>query len=91
MLSDLRLVFPRDSRAETYPRLLRNLYRGRGVELFGRVPAAGKQVSFSLKGLNGQQAFESFFTIDLGDGGNGAALAEDWRAAKAVEDRFRGK
>lgn len=90
VLSDLRLVFPRDSHAEAYPRLLRNLYRGRGVELVGRVPAAEKRVSFSLKGLNGQQAFESFFTFDLGDGG-GAALAEEWRSAKAIEDRFRGK
>lgn len=88
VLSDLRLVFPRDSHAETYPRLLRNLYRGRGVELFGRVPAAEKQVSFSLKGLNGSQAFESFFTLDLGGNGNGAALAGEWRAAKAVQDRF---
>ena len=90
VLSDLRLVFPRDSHAEAYPRLLRNLYCGRGVELVGRVPAAEKRVSFSLKGLNGQQAFESFFTFDLGDGG-GAALAEEWRSAKAIEDRFRGK
>ena len=90
VLSDLRLVFPRDSHAEAYPRLLRNLYRGRGVELVGRVLAAEKRVSFSLKGLNGQQAFESFFTFDLGDGG-GAALAEEWRSAKAIEDRFRGK
>ena len=82
VLSDLRLVFASDSRAEAYPRLLRNLYRGRGVELVGRVPVDEKKVSFSLKGLNGQQAFESYFSLDIGkDGGRGSALA----------GRFRGK
>ena len=92
VLSDLRLVFASDSRAEAYPRLLRNLYRGRGVELVGRVPIDEKKVSFSLKGLNGAQAFESYFTLDIGkDGGRGAALAGEWRAEKAVEDRFRAK
>ena len=92
MLSDLRLVFASDSRAEAYPRLLRNLYRGRGVELVGRVPVDEKKVSFSLKGLNGQQAFESYFSLDIGkDGGQGSALAGEWRAERAVEDRFRGK
>ena len=92
VLSDLRLVFASDSRAEAYPRLLRNLYRGRGVELVGRVPVDEKKVSFSLKGLNGQQAFESYFSLDIGkDGGRGSALAGEWRAERAVEDRFRGK
>ena len=92
VLSDLRLVFASDSRAEAYPRLLRNLYRGRGVELVGRVPVDEKKVSFSLKGLNGQQAFESYFSLDIGkDGGRGSALAGEWRAERAVEVRFRGK
>ncbi len=65
VLSDLRVVFTADSKAEIYPRRLRNLYRGESVTLTGRAPAGTKEVAFSVKGLNGAAPYEGFFTIRL--------------------------
>jgi Mg-chelatase subunit ChlD len=92
VLTDLRIVFATGSRqAETYPRLLRNLYRGELVDFVGRVPAAtgAHKVSFSLKGLNGTKAYEGFFTVNLADVGFDKSLPETWRAERSVDEKLR--
>ena len=63
VLSDLRVIFAAGVRAEAYPRLLRNLCRGHSVELVGRVPAAARDVAFSLRGVGGEGAYEGFYRL----------------------------
>ena len=90
VLTDLRIVFTAASRAEAYPERLRNLYKGETVEVFGRVPADVDEVSFSLKGLNGDKAFEGFFRIDVSQpspaqgGGRTGVLERVWRTEKKI-------
>ena len=89
LLSDLRVVFSSDCRAEAYPRLLKNLYRGGSVEIVGRVPSGTREVAFSLKGLNGKNAYESFFRLPLGGAAADPKLAEDWAAEHAIDMKLR--
>ena len=89
VLSDLRVIFAADSRAEAYPRVLRNLYRGGTVEIVGRVPAGTKKVSFALRGLNGAQAYEGFFAHALDTAAADATLAAAWRAERAIDETLR--
>jgi len=72
VVTDLRVVFASDSPAEAYPSLLRNLYRGNSVDIVGRVKGTPDSVAFSLKGLAGDQAYESFVRIPL----DGAAVVK---------------
>ena len=89
VLSDLRIIFSSDVKAEAFPRVLRNLCRGGTVELVGRVPSDVKKVSFSLRGLNGAQAYEGFFTHALDTAATDSTLAADWRAARAIDAKLR--
>ena len=89
VLSDLRVIFAADTKAEAFPRVLRNLCRGGTVELVGRVPSDVKKVSFSLRGLNGAQAYEGFFTHALDMAAVDPTLAADWRAAFAIDAKLR--
>lgn len=89
LLSDLRVVFSSDCRAEAYPRLLKNLYKGGSVEIVGRVPAGTKEVAFSLKGLNGKSAYESFFRLPLEGVAADPQLAADWEAERAIDMKLR--
>ena len=94
VLSDLRIVFAADSqRAEIYPRLLRNLYRGEVVDFVGRVPASAgaHKVSFSLKGLNATEAYEGFFTVDLAGVGFDKSLPGSWRAERSVDEKLHSR
>ena len=65
VLTDLRVVFAADTAAETYPRLLKNLYKGHTVELYGRCPASVKKLVFTLQGLSGKKAFEALYQFNL--------------------------
>lgn len=89
VLSDLRVIFSADSRAEAYPRVLKNLYRGGTVEIVGRVPAGTKKVAFALRGLNGAQAYEGFFSHTLDTAAEDATLAAAWRDERAIDATFR--
>ena len=89
VLSDLRLVFASATPAEAYPRLLRNAYRGGTVEFVGRVPAATTDVSFSLKGLNGETAYEGFFKLPLAAAPDDPALVSAWEAERAIDRKLR--
>lgn len=90
VLSDLRVVFAADSRAEVYPRRLRNLYKGEEVTLVGRAPKGTKEVSFSVKGLNGASPYEGFFTVRL----TGAAMFDqnipaEWSGEHAIDEKLK--
>lgn len=89
VLSDLRVIFSADSRAEAYPRVLKNLYRGGTVEIVGRVPAGTKKVAFALRGLNGAQAYEGFFSHALDTAAADATLAAAWRDERAIDATLR--
>ena len=89
VLSDLRIVFASGCPAEAYPRLLKNLYRGESVEIAGRVPEGVGEVSFSLKGLNGRKAYESFFKIPLASAAEDATTASAWNEEKEIDRKLR--
>ena len=89
VLSDLRVIFAADAKAEAYPRLLRNLYRSGTVEIVGRVPAGTAKVSFSLRGLNGAQAYEGFFTHTFETAATDVTLAAAWRAEREIDRKLR--
>lgn len=88
VLSDLRVVFSSGTKAEAYPRLLRNLYRGGTLEFVGRVPADAKEVAFSLKGLNGDNAFEGYFKLPFASAPNDHAIPAAWNAEQAIDRKL---
>ena len=90
VLSDLRVVFAADTKAEVYPRRLRNLYKGEDVTFVGRAPKGTKEISFSLKGLNGSSPYEGFFTVRLA----GAAMFDqslpaEWTGEHSIDDKLQ--
>ena len=89
VLSDLRLVFTSETKAEAYPRLLRNLYRGEAVDLVGRVPKGTREIAFSVKGLNGAKPYEGFFRLDLSASTFDARLPIAWRKEQEIDAKLR--
>ena len=87
VLSDLRVIFASDVRAEAYPLLLRNIYRGGTLEFVGRVPSGTKEVSFSLRGLNGDNAYEGFFKLPFATAASDPELAALWRSEADIARR----
>ena len=79
VLSDLRVIFATGVQAEAYPLLLRNLYRGGTLEFVGRVPSGTKEVSFSLRGLNGSSAYEGFFRLPFETAPSDPSVAALWK------------
>ena len=88
VLTDLRIVFASGTRAEAYPRLLRNLYRGETIAFVGRVPSGTKEVAFSLKGLNGKDAYEGFFKLPVGAAPADPSVAAAWDEERAIDRRL---
>jgi hypothetical protein len=89
VLTDLRIMFAAGTMAETYPRLLKNLYRGGSVVLRGRCPARVKELVFTLKGLSGAKAFESLYRIDMESADKASpSVVADWRADRVVAGRL---
>ena len=84
VLSDLRVIFASGVRAEAYPRLLCNLYRGSTLELVGRVPAATREVAFSLRGLNGADAYEGFFRLPFATAPSDPSIPGLWRQEREI-------
>ena len=91
VLSDLRIIFSAGTPAEAYPRLLRNLYRGGTLSFVGRVPADVREVAFSLKGLNGADAFEGFFKIPVETAPSDASLAAEWAAERQIDAKLSAR
>ena len=91
MLTDLRVMFTASSKAEALPARLKNLYRGDVVEIVGRAPKGTKEVSFSLKGLNGDRAYEGFFRVNLVESSFDEDLPRSWNVEKNIDRRLGGK
>ena len=91
VLSDIRIVFAADTPADAYPRRIRNLYRGDTLEVVGRVPAGTKEVAFSVKGLNGKDAYESFQRLALTTAPADASVAARWEAERVIDAKLGGK
>ena len=89
VLSDIRVVFAAGTKAEAYPRLLKNLYRGDAVTIIGRVPKGRSEVAFSLKGLNGKKTYEAFFKVPLGKIATDPALAGAWAEEAAIDAKLK--
>jgi hypothetical protein len=87
-LTDLRVVFAADSGVEAYPRLLKNLYRGEIVDIVGRAPAGAKEIAFSLKGLNGDTAYEGFFRFALDPSPDNARIAGEWGEDRDIDRKI---
>lgn len=89
VLTDLRVVFAAGSKAEAFPVLLKNLYRGGMVDIVGRVPKGTREIAFSLKGLNGDKAYEGFFRYDLSKAPFEAEIPGLWASEKSIDARLR--
>ena len=89
VLSDLRIVFSSDVLAEAYPRLLKNLYRGETVDFVGRVPDGVREVSFSLRGLNGDKPYEGFFRVDLAASKFDETLPSAWGEERSIDKKLQ--
>lgn len=89
VLSDLRVIFASGVQAEAYPRLLRNIYRGGTLEFVGRVPSGTKEVSFSLRGLNGDNAYEGFFHLPFATAASDSSLAARWAEEQSIAVKLR--
>ena len=88
VLTDLRVIFSSGTRAEAFPRVLRNLYRGGTVELVGRVPAGTERVAFALRGLNGATAYEGFFSKELATAAEDPSLLAAWQGERALDAKL---
>lgn len=90
VLTDLRVVFAAGTQAETYPRLLKNLYKGHVVELYGRCPASVKKLVFTLQGLSGKKAFEALYQFNLvtADAAD-PSLRTAWLDSRSVEKSLK--
>ena len=89
VLSDLRVTFAAGTEATAYPRLLRNLYRGQDLSFVGRVPADAKDVAFSLKGLNGSEAYEGFFRLPLAAAPADPSIPAEFAAEEAIHRKLK--
>jgi hypothetical protein len=89
VLSDIRAVFTAASRAETYPRGLKNLYRGDTLEISGRVPQGIQTVTFSLSGLNGPKAYSGIFKVSLDTAPEDATAVRLFADESAIDVKLR--
>jgi hypothetical protein len=75
--------------AETYPKLLRNLYKGGKVVIRGRCPARIKELTFTIKGLSGPKAFESLYRIDMSTADPAPeSIVQDWKSDRIIAGRL---
>lgn len=89
VLSDLRVIFAADTKAEAYPLLLKNLYRGETLSFVGRVPANTKELAFSLRGLNGPEAYEGFFRLPFATAPSDPALIAQWTEERDIAAKIK--
>ena len=64
-----------------------DLQRGGMLEFVGRVPSGTKEVSFSLRGLNGDNAYEGFFKLPFATAASDPALVALWRCEADIARR----
>ena len=89
VLSDIRVAFSSKAPVEAYPRLLKNLYRGDTLSLYGRVPVGTKEVAFSVRGLNGSRNFEGYFSLPLYASSFDASVVELWHGEHLLDLKLK--
>lgn len=67
VLTDIRFVFDSVSGANVTPETTGHLYLDRPLCLYGRVPAASREVTFEALGVNGGRKYDMVFNLDLGN------------------------
>ena len=91
VLSDLRIIFAANVKAEAYPRLLRNLYRGDVLSFVGRVPEGTKEVAFSMRGIGGADAYEGFFRLPFATAASDPSIAAEWKSEADIDRKLGTK
>lgn len=90
LISDFSVVFSRKSRAESYPRLVPNLYAGGAVEIYGRCPAGQEDVVFEMRGLNGGTVYDTFFQRRFAAAAKGdGEIKREWARRKIADLTLR--
>lgn len=89
VLTDLRLVFSAVCPADTYPRMLKNLYAGGSLELVGRIPSDQGELAFSLRGQRAGTAFESFFRLPISSAEPETGLASRYADEAVIDMKLR--
>ena len=89
VLSDLRIIFAAGSRADAFPRQVRNLYRGETLEIVGRAPADVREISFSIKGLSAGSPYEGFFKVPVSAAAADASLPAAWAREREIDAKLR--
>lgn len=88
VLSDLRVIFAAGTQTETYPQLLRNLYRGGTLSFVGRVAKGTKSIAFSIRALTSESACEGFFKLSLDDAPMDASIVAEWESERTLARKF---
>lgn len=89
VVSDIRVMFSAATKAEAYPRLLKNLYKGEVLEIIGRVPEGTKEIAFSLRGLSGVTPYEGFFKMPLDIAPEERGIIDAWDRERQLDLQLR--
>lgn len=89
VLSDIRVIFSASTKAQAYPRLLKNLYKNEVLELVGRVPQGTEDISFSLRGLSGNVPYEGFFKMPLNIAPEDNTIIDLWHKEREIDLKLR--
>lgn len=86
VLTDVSALFTASSNAETCPKLVSNLCEDAPIDIYGKCPAAQKDVVFSLRGLNGAESYESMFRVSFADAAQGdETIMKEWATRRLYE------
>jgi Mg-chelatase subunit ChlD len=89
VLSDIRVIFSASTKAQAYPRLLKNLYKNEVIELVGRVPQGTEDILFSLRGLSGNVPYEGFFKMPLNIAPEDNTIIDLWHKEREIDLKLR--
>jgi Mg-chelatase subunit ChlD len=89
VLSDIRVIFSASTKAQAYPRLLKNLYKNEVIELVGRVPQGTEDISFSLRGLSANVPYEGFFKMPLNIAPEDNTIIDLWHKEREIDLKLR--
>lgn len=86
VLTDVSVLFSTSSNAETCPKLVSNLCEDSPIDIYGKCPAAQKDVVFSVRGLNGVETYESMFRVSFDGAVRGdESIMKEWASRRLYE------
>ncbi len=65
VMKDLSLTFNAESKGETHPTKLTNLYADRALTIYGRVPKTVNEVTCQLRGTSAREPYDAVFTFKI--------------------------